>query len=47
VCLRAWGDALPARDGACGYVRRLIFALFSPVCSSFSPLHGGMVKTTF
>jgi len=45
--LCAWPDYSPARDGACGHVRRPISTPFSPVASSLPPLHSGMVKTQF
>jgi hypothetical protein len=45
--LRAWTDALPESDGECGHVRRPILTSFSPVASSWPPLHSGMVKTPF
>jgi hypothetical protein len=35
----------PARAGACGHVPLQNFEPFSPMASSLSPLHSGMVKT--
>jgi len=45
--LRAWTATSSASWGACGHVRRPILTPFSPVASSFPPLHNGMVKTHF